>query len=73
MTIAYASITYHGRIFESIGFENTGGDVLFGVALLSKPSISRKKCELLNTVHLKNVNKKSKLNHKISKALHIHA
>lgn len=53
MTIAYASITYHGRIFESIGFENTGGDVLFGVALLSKPSISRKKCELLNTVHLK--------------------
>jgi len=58
MTIGYASVTYHGRIFESIGFENTGGDTLFGVALLSKPSISRKKCELLNTGHLKILVKK---------------
>lgn len=58
MTIARASVTYHGRILESIGLENTGGEVLFGVALLSNPSISRKKCELLDTAHLKRLVKK---------------
>lgn len=46
-----AAHTYHGGILESIGFEKTGGDVLLGVTLLSKGSISRKKCELLKTLN----------------------
>lgn len=69
-TIACASVTYHGRMFESMGLENTGGEVLLGVALLSKPSISRKKWELLETVHLKKTSViKGKPNHKPRKEL----